>query len=53
MKLITDELDIRNIFKNMLLIKKCNEQYILEDKLKMSEECQKKLTNINNMVHDE
>ena len=53
MKLIKDELDIRNIFKNMLLIKKCDEQYILEDKLKMSEECQKKLTNINNMVHDE
>ena len=53
MKLITDELDIRNIFKNMLLIKKCNEQYILEDKLKMSGECQKKLTDVNNMVHDE
>ena len=53
MKLITDELDIRNIFKNMLILKKNSQQYILEDKLKMSEECQKKLTDVNNIIHGE
>ena len=47
MKLITNELDIRNIFKNMLRLGKLKENYLLEDNLEMSDECKNKLVNVN------
>ena len=42
MKLITEELDIRNLFKNMLKLGINKEQFHVEDILQMSDECKNK-----------
>ena len=47
MKLITEELDIRNLFQNMLRLGKIKEQFKIEDILQMSDECKNKLVDVN------
>ncbi len=46
MQLITCQLDIRNIFKNMLRIEKVKEQFNIKDRIQMSNECKNKLNEI-------
>ena len=46
MRLITEELDIRNLFKNMLRLEKLKEKYRLEDILQMSDICKNKIAHI-------
>ena len=52
MKLITEELDIRNLFKNMLKLGITKEQFYVEDILQMSDECKNKLVDINNKFEE-
>ena len=47
MKLIIEELDIRNLFQNMLRLGKIKEQFKIEDILQMSDECKNKLVDVN------
>ena len=47
MNLIVDELDIRNIFKNMIRLKKLEDKNDLNENINMSAECRNKLENIN------
>ena len=47
MNLIIDELDIRNIFKNMIRLKKLEDKNDLNEDINMSAECRNKLENIN------
>ena len=46
MRLITEELDIRNLFKNMLRLEKLKEKYRLEDILQMSDICKNKIADM-------
>ena len=50
MKLIIEELDIRNLFQNMLRLGKIKEQFKIEDILQMSDECKNKLVDVNNKL---
>ena len=47
MKLITNELDIRNIFRNMIRLGKLKEIYELQDIIQMSDECKSKILCVN------
>ena len=50
MKLISEELDIRNLFTNMLRCQKMKEQYKLEDQLQMSDQCKNNILNIDRKI---
>jgi len=43
MRLITEELDIRNLFRNMLRLEKVKDQFNIEDIIGMSNECKNKV----------
>ena len=47
MKLITVELDIRNLFRNMLKLEKMKNQYQFQDSIDMSDQCKNKLAAVN------
>ena len=52
MKLISEELDIRNLFINMLRCQKMKDHYKLEDSISMSDKCKNGLLAVNKKITD-
>ena len=47
MKLITVELDIRNLFRNMLRLGRIKNQFQIQDTIDMSDHCKNQLVAVN------